>query len=296
MPARFRDLGAPARLAVFAAALALVGGVAALAGAATGHGRAATPAHGGDDGMGMSVGMHTSAAAQSRASGLASTAAGYSFVPERSTLPLAKQSIFRFRILGSRGEAVRNLDLDGGVRLHLIVVRRDFAGYQHLHPALQPDGSWSVPLTLAAPGAYRAFADFDVAGKKTVLGRDLFVPGNFAPVRLPAPTSRVDTDGFTVALANAELRAGEETELRFSVAHKGRPVPTFQPYVGHRGHLVALRDGDLAYSHVHPLPNGAPGEIVFHTELSTAGRYRIFLQFKVGDVVHTAPFTVEVKR
>jgi hypothetical protein len=73
-------------------------------------------------------------------------------------------------------------------------------------------------------------------------------------------------------------------------------VKTFEPYVGHRGHLVALRDGDLSYSHVHPLPEGGAGEIVFHTELPTAGSYRLFLQFKLAGVVHTAPFTVGVKR
>ncbi|HEX7525439.1 MAG TPA: hypothetical protein VF327_03980, partial [Gaiellaceae bacterium] len=276
MAGRLRDLGAPARLAVFAAALALVGGVAALAGAATGHGRVAAQAHGGVDSMGMQ--SDTSAAAQSRASGLATEAAGYTLVPERSTLPLAKQSIFRFRIVDVRGDVVRNLDLDGGVRLHLIVVRRDFVGYQHLHPALQPDGSWSVPLTLSAPGAYRAFTDFDIAGKKTVLGHDLFVPGNFTPAALPAPSATAATDGFRVALAHVDVHAGKEADLRFSVTRAGRPVPSFQQYVGHRGHLVALRDGDLAYSHVHPLPTGAPGEIVFHTELPTAGRYRLFFQ------------------
>ena len=293
MSARLRDLGAPARLTVFAVALALVGGIAALAGAATGHGRVETKAHA-DAGMGMDVG--TSAAAQNRASGLATEAAGYTFVPERATLPLAQQRTFRFRIVDSHGNTVRNLDLDGGVRLHLIVVRRDFVGYQHLHPALHPDGSWSVPLTLSAPGVYRAFADFDIAGIKTVLGHDLFVPGNFAPARLPAPASTTSADGFAISLAHADLHAGKETALRFSVTRNGRPVPSFQSYVGHRGHLVALRDGDLAYSHVHPLPEGAPGEIVFHTELSSAGRYRLFLQFKIGGVVHTAPFTVEVKR
>ena len=73
-------------------------------------------------------------------------------------------------------------------------------------------------------------------------------------------------------------------------------MPTFQTYVGHRGHLVALREGDLAYSHVHPEPTRQAGEIVFHTELPTAGAYRLFLQFKRGGVVHTAPFTVEVGR
>ncbi len=186
--------------------------------------------------------------------------------------------------------------MDGGVRLHLIVVRRDFAGYQHLHPVLQADGSWSVPITLSQPGVYRAFADFDVAGEKTVLGHDLFVAGRFAPQPLPASRRLSTADGYTVALSHATLHAAKETELRFMVTRKGTPVPSFQPYVGHRGHLVALREGDLAYSHVHPLPAGAAGEIVFHTELATAGRYRLFLQFKTHGLVHTAPFTIAVLR
>ena len=81
-----------------------------------------------------------------------------------------------------------------------------------------------------------------------------------------------------------------------TISRNGKPVPSFDTYVGHRGHLVALRDGDLSYSHVHPEPDAKVGEIVFHTELPSAGRYRLFLQFKVGGVVHTAPFTVEVQR
>jgi hypothetical protein len=288
------DLGAPARLAVFALALALVGGVAALAGSAIGHAGPEAQARSDADGMGME--LQTGAEARSRANGLATEAAGYTFVPERTTLPLAQQRVFRFRILDARGEAVRRLDLDGGVRLHLIVVRRDFAGYQHLHPVLARDGSWSTPLTLSAPGVYRAFADFDVAGKKTVLGHDLFVPGNFVPASVAAPATSARSDGFRIALTHGELHAGKEMELRFSVTRNGGPAPSFDSYVGHRGHLVALRDGDLAYSHVHPLADGAPGEIVFHTELATAGRYRLFLQFKIDGVVHTAPFTVEVAR
>jgi hypothetical protein len=293
MRSRARDLGAPARLAAFAVALVLVGGAAALAGAATGHGRVATDT---PSAAGMGMDEHPSAAAESRASGLASTAAGYTMVTERSALPLGRQTAFRFRILDARGDPVRRFDLDGGVRLHLIVVRRDFAGYQHLHPALDPDGRWSVPITLAAPGAYRAFADFDVDGEKTVLGHDLFVSGDFTAERLPAPSPAAATDGYAVALAHGALRAGKEAELRFTVRQNGRRVPSFESYVGHRGHLVALRDGDLAYSHVHPLPTGAPGQIVFHTELSTAGSYRLFLQFKIAGIVHTAPFTVDVRR
>ena len=47
---------------------------------------------------------------------------------------------------------------------------------------------------------------------------------------------------------------------------------------------------------MHPEPDAKVGEIVFHTELPSAGSYRLFLQFKVDGVVHTAPFTVEVAR
>jgi hypothetical protein len=279
------------RLALFALALAAIGGVAALAGAATGS----KPSSGTDSqsgGMAMSA---LSPEAAARANGLASSAAGYTLAPARTTLERG-DNVFRFRILDAAGLPLRDYDVDGGVRLHLIVVRRDFAGYQHLHPRLGQDGVWSVPLRLDASGTYRAYADFDVTGNKTVLGYDLFVPGSFAPAPLPPVAAHTRVDGYDVTLEHDPLRAGKETNLHFVVSRGGRPVRSFQTYVGHRGHLVALRAGDLAYSHVHPEPTGGPGEIVFHTELSAAGRYRTFLQFKRGGLVHTAAFTVEVER
>jgi hypothetical protein len=288
---RLRRESAILRLALFAAVLALIGGIAALAGAATGS---KPRANAGADGGSMEMAAMTPEA-EARANGLASSAGGYTFAPVRTTLNRG-DNVFRFRIVDAAGNAVREYDVDGGVRLHLIVVRRDFVGYQHLHPRLGRDGAWSVPLRLDAPGAYRAYADFDVSGDKTVLGYDLFVPGSFAPAGVPAVASHARVDGYSVSVVHDVLHAGKETKLHFLVRRDGRPVPSFQAYVGHRGHLVALRAGDLAYSHVHPEPTGAPGEIVFHTELETAGTYRVFLQFKRDGIVHTAPFTVEVER
>jgi hypothetical protein len=279
------------RLALFALSLAAICGVAALVGATTGS----KPSSGADSQSGAMEMAAMSPEAEARASGLAGTAAGYTLAPARTTLERG-DNIFRFRILDAEGVPLRTYDVDGGVRLHLIVVRRDFAGYQHLHPRLDADGVWSVPLRFDSSGTYRAYADFDVAGKKTVLGYDLFVPGNFAPAPLQAVTTHARVDGYDVALTHDALRAGRETKLHFVISRDGVPVRSFQTYVGHRGHLVALRAGDLAYSHVHPEPTGGPGEIVFHTELSTAGDYRTFLQFKDGGVVHTAPFTVKVDR
>jgi hypothetical protein len=81
--------------------------------------------------------------------------------------------------------------------------------------------------------------------------------------------------------------------LRFTVTRDGRPVRP-QPYLGAGGHLVALREGDLAFLHVHPEEHAHDGdEIAFETTLPTAGRYRLFLQFRDAGRVHTVAFTTE---
>ncbi len=66
-------------------------------------------------------------------------------------------------------------------------------------------------------------------------------------------------------------------------ASHGDPV-TVEPYLGARGHLVALREGDGAYLHVHPLDEDASGRgpVRFATSFPTAGRYRLFLQRSTG--------------
>jgi hypothetical protein len=240
--------------------------------------------------------MHMQASEPGRTDGLASSVAGYTFVTDRTVLPLGRSATLRFRILDPSGKPATSFDLDGGVRLHLILVRRDLTGYQHLHPRLKRDGSWSVPLTLAAPGAYRAYADFEVDGTKTVLGTDLFAAGAFVPSASPPASVRAHADGYDVELVHDALRAGQESGLSFRIRRNGRPVTRFDEYVGRRGHLVALHEGDLAYTHVHPVPDAPAGEIRFDAELAAAGTYRLFLQFKTGGVVHTVPFAAQVAR
>jgi hypothetical protein len=281
-------LGAPAKLALFCAFLAVVGGAAALAGAA--NRGAAAPAAAEEDAM------HMQASEPGRTDGLASSVGGYTLTIDRTLLPLGRAVTVHLRIVDASGTPATGFDLEGGVRLHLILVRRDLTGYQHLHPVAQRDGSWSVPVALATPGAYRAYADFEVDGTKTVLGTDLFAGGTFGPAALPRPGLRARVDGYDVELAHRELRAGQSSRLSFRVLRDGRTVPRFDEYVGRRGHLVALHQGDLAYTHVHPVAGAPPGEIRFDAELAAAGQYRLFLQFKTDGVVHTVPFTVQVAR
>ncbi len=224
---------------------------------------------------------------------------GYQLALEQRSLPAGTSVPLRFRIVGPDGAPVIDYTTAHEKDLHLIVVRRDLSGYQHVHPELDESGTWSVPLDLGQPGAYRVLADFVPAGRggSIVLGADLSVAGDYRPAPLPAAVASVDVDGYTVTLEGTPT-AGGEAELTLSVSKDGAPVTDLEPYLGAYGHLVALRSGDLAYLHVHP--GGEPGDgvtqpgpdVTFYASVPSEGSYRLFFDFQHGGVVRTAEFTV----
>jgi hypothetical protein len=89
--------------------------------------------------------------------------------------------------------------------------------------------------------------------------------------------------------------------LVFRITRKGQVVLDLEPYLGALGHLVVLREGDLAYLHVHPVDvsgtadSASGGRITFHARFPSMGRYRLFLQLVHEGLVHTADFTSEVQ-
>jgi hypothetical protein len=288
-------MSAGVRIASFFAVLALVFAAAVGIGGAVGptnrseHGEDAN--HEGDSSMTMRPAGHTAAAPQ----GLSIASEGFRLVAQTSGFTAGRTKRLRFRIVDRDGATVRDFDVEHAKRLHLIVVRRDLTRYAHVHPAQQADGSWTVPLRFADPGAYRVFADFTARGADRVtLGTDVIVPGSSQAAPLPAPAQRVVVDGYDVAIAN-ERRARDEQRLAFTVSRDGRPV-VVEPYLGADGHLVTLRAGDLAYLHAHSVErSGGAGPITFVVDYPSAGRYRLFLQFRHETKVHTAEFTQELK-
>ena len=284
----------PTRVAAFGAALGVVFGAAALAGAsvdalrdgatAAGHGHAGETAGHGAEAATTAVG----------APGLAVAEDGYRLVPDATTLPLGRPAELGFRILDADGTPVTDFDVEHERRMHLIVVRRDLTGYQHLHPRLDSSGRWSVRLRLPDAGVYRAYADFSTGGTPMTLAADLFVAGAFAPVPLPAAAPVDTADGYRAELSAQGVDPGASARLDYALSRGGRPLEDVEPYLGADGHLVALREGDLAFLHVHPEESGAPGVIRFAAALPSAGRYRLFLQFKHDGRVHTVAHTLEV--
>lgn len=242
------------------------------------------PAHGGHEEE-----MTTSAILP----GLAVAQDGYRLVASGQILSAETLQTLNFRIESDDGSTVSDFGVEHDRRMHLIVVRRDFQGFQHLHPEQRPDGGWSVEVGGLQPGVYRAFADFSTAGRSITLANDLFVPGRFEPKRL-APFSRTSDagEGYEVTISSPRAIGGETVPVDFDVTLNGRAIDAVEPYLGADGHLVALREGDQAFLHTHPEGEpGGPGPIKFEVNYPTTGRYRLFLQFKHEGKVHTAAFT-----
>ena len=261
-----------------------------------------------DDGPGSEADSHHGGATEEEPAadgdipgGLMISEHGYTLAMNRDTLPAAKSTAVSFRILDRDGHPVTDYGQTHDRDLHFIAVRRDMTGFQHVHPQLTADGTWHTKLSLT-PGDWRVFADFTPAGQDEALtlGADVAVPGEYEPQPLPQPARTSEVDGYTVTL-DGDLVPGAGSELTLSVARDGQPITDLQPYLAAYGHLVALRDGDLAYLHVHP--GGEPGDgttepgpdITFHATAPSPGSYRLFLEFKHDGVVRTAEFTVAAR-
>ncbi|MGC9669884.1 hypothetical protein ACNTMW_25495 [Planosporangium sp. 12N6] len=279
------------------------GPAAATAGQGNGHGETAggheeTAGGHGKAAGGQAAGGHGEAADGHLPGGLQVSQDGYRLTPVTTTLTAGSTTDLAFRITGPDGAPVTRYTPTHERDLHLIVVRRDLTGFQHVHPALGADGTWRIPLTVATAGQYRIFTDFQPAGRTAplTLGVDLPAPGGYAPAALPAPSHTMAVDGYTVDLSG-DLTAGTESTLTLRISRDGTPVTDLQPYLGAYGHLVALRDGDLAYLHVHP--DGGPGDgrtaagpaVTFVADVPSAGPYRLYLDFQHAGRVHTAEFT-----
>jgi hypothetical protein len=119
------------------------------------------------------------------------------------------------------------------------------------------------------------------------------VAGDYAPSPLPAPGRAATADGFAVSYEGTPNTQSTQPVL-ITVTAADRKPATLEPYLGAYGHLVVLRQGDLAYVHVHPEAQLVDGKVKFWLALPSAGTYRMFFDFQVAQTVHNAGWTLAV--
>jgi hypothetical protein len=234
--------------------------------------------------------------------GLADNKDGYRLTSKDTTLAAGRPAAYRFTVTGPDKKPVTAFAVDQTKRMHFYAIRSDLTGFQHIHPTMAADGTWTADLDTLAPGTWRMFASFTPdsgAGKDTafVLSRTVSVPGTASKTPLPAAGKTAEADGYTVTV-KGEPMAGMEHPMTVTVTKDGKPVTDLQPYLDTYAHLTAFHEGDTAFAHLHPTTkvNGDHGgpELSFDAELPTSGNWRLFLQFQTGGKLHTAALTLNV--
>lgn len=203
------------------------------------------------------------------------------------------------------GGSLRLLDADGrDVPPHLLAIshtrqlhlhlrqRTGGASYLHVHPAPQPDGSWSFDLPAEyarsfAGGAFEVYGDFMHArSRRTILlsaGAEWpSIHAAFAPEQ-----SAVYREVRAVLVDTPPLRAGQTVMLAARLIRTdGKPV-VLRPLMGALGHAVLVsEEGRPGYAHMHPSwtgrERGEAPELSFRARLPQAGRYTLWVHVDDG--------------
>ncbi|MGW3887791.1 copper resistance CopC family protein [Micromonospora chokoriensis] len=266
---------------------------------ASGQAVSATDGHQHPAGTGPHTHRGDGATGETLATGTTVSAGGFTLQPLERSQPAGVRADYRFRIVGTDRQPATRFAVVHDKPLHMIVVGRDLTGYQHVHPTMAPDGTWSVPLTLAQPGGYRVYADFSVTATNgaqvpLVLGVDHTVPGAHTPAALPPSQAQATAGPYAVSMSGTPT-VGVTAPMQFQVKRTDAAAPVqLERYLGAYGHLVVVREGDLGYVHVHPEQELVDGTVQFWLTAPSSGRYRAFFDFQVEGKVHTAEYTINV--
>jgi hypothetical protein len=193
---------------------------------------------------------------------------------------------------------------------HLFVLSLDLNHYEHVHPQQQPDGSFTLDVTVPREGFYKLYADFlPNGGTPQVLPRALVTrgfKGDIASSKAQLTPDRdltkvVDGMKVTLTLGRGGLVAGRDEKFSYQLsdALTGAPVTDVEPYLAAWGHSLVMSEDTENFVHAHPmemLPENVVGgggpNLTFKALLPKPGNYRVWTQIKRRGQVSTVMFTV----
>jgi hypothetical protein len=246
---------------------------------------------------------HPASSEQAIDQGLSASAEGFSLDSPLATIQPGDARSYNFRILGPGGGPQTDFVESQTKLLHLYAVRADLAEFNHIHPALAPNGTWTTtpeePLRVL-PGPYRVYAQFEAKDSQgsvhtLVLSRPLVVAGAYQAVPLPAASTTSDADGYSLTVEPP----GPGEKMRIHFTQGGQPVNNLETYLGVYAHLTAFRVGTMGFAHLHPIDQVDPSrggggpDLTFHAPLPP-GDYRMFVQFQTAGRLHTAALTLHI--
>jgi hypothetical protein len=182
--------------------------------------------------------------------------------------------------------------------VHLIVVSKDLAWFDHIHPEPVPGDALSVTYTFPSAGDYWLYADYTAPGEPPAVARFSLTVGG--ELRQAAALQNELNVQFSAPL---QIEANRDVPLAFTL-----PFNDLQPWLGAWAHIMIVSaDGenfihahplegtpDAVHSHLAPMPGPSPSTIRTQTGFRSAGVYKLWFQFQRGGELVTVPFMLNV--
>ena len=191
------------------------------------------------------------------------------------------------------------LDVEHTKKIHLIVVNEDLSWFNHIHPEINADGSYTVKEKFPTPGKYTLFADYKPSGGNHVVDNlNVTVTGNTPPAKNYSANKLTGDagDGFSVSLTTegGKFVTNAPAHINGVVMQNGKEVDvtTLEDYLGAKAHMVVVSLQDKKYLHVHPSVEG--GKFDLHTTFDKPGVYRGWIQFQSKGKIYTSDFVMNV--
>ena len=211
---------------------------------------------------------------------------------------------------------------------HLFVISQDMEHFEHIHPRMGDDGTWTIDTSVPKAGYYQVLCDFMPRGGSGQFLTAPLITANYAGDLVtdsahlqPDTVSRKNAGGLTAALSfyPAQPTSGQYVHLNLELtdAVSGKPVTDLQTYLGQFSHMLLMSEDMATYVHSHPINliveqedaaapeyiiapdadldaiRGGP-RVTFDALLPKAGRFRAWIQFQRNNRVITLPFTFAV--
>jgi hypothetical protein len=243
--------------------------------------------------------------------------------------PGEKVALFFTFLRPGTGEVVRDFEVVHTKPFHLFVISQDLEFFEHIHPLMRDDGTWTIDTTVPKAGYYQLLCDFMPSGGT---GQFLTAPlvtagyeGDLAADSAhlsPDATFKKSAGDMTATLSFDPPRPSscQYVHLNFYMTDtaSGHPVTDLQTYLGQFSHMLLMSEDMECYVHSHPInlvvqsedPASVPEYIIapdadlakirggprvtFDALLPKAGLFRAWAQFQRDNRVRTVAFTFSV--
>jgi hypothetical protein len=235
---------------------------------------------------------------------------------------------FRFLHPGT-GEVVKDFEVVHTKEFHLFVISQDLEFFEHIHPVMRDDGTWTIETSVPKAGYYQVLCDFMPKGGSGQFLTAALVTANYSgdlmtdSARLsPDKVLKKSAGDLTADLSFNPVQPAscQYVHLTFNLTDTttGRPITDLQTYLGQFSHMLLMSEDMQCYVHSHPINLIAGGEdasqipeyiiapdadlatirggpqVTFDALLPKAGRFRAWAQFQRNDEVRTLAFTFDV--